>query len=153
MGQPVDARSDLFSLGCLLYRMATGEAPFKGSDPLEIIAVAVSATHAHVLAKMPDSKEVMRAWVGLASPAQRALEREDPRRQVLDLPASERAGCLLVWEDGRPVARVEGPLPSILTAERTALNFLGHLSGVATLTRRYVRVIAFERFNEQWQSN
>ena len=35
---------------------------------------------------------------------------------------------------GSVVATVEGPLRSILTAERTALNFLGHLSGVATLT-------------------
>src|SRR5204863_3420941 len=54
----------------------------------------------------PVTDDELGAWVGLASPAQRALEREDPRRQVLDLPASERAGCLLVWEDGRPVARV-----------------------------------------------
>ncbi len=41
-------------------------------------------------------------------------------------------------EAGTPLARVEGPLASILTAERTALNLLGHLSGIATLTRRYV---------------
>jgi nicotinate-nucleotide pyrophosphorylase (carboxylating) len=40
---------------------------------------------------------------------------------------------------GQPVARVSGSLASILTAERTALNLLCHLSGVATLTRRYVR--------------
>jgi len=39
---------------------------------------------------------------------------------------------------GQTIATVEGPLPSILTAERTALNFLGHLSGIATTTRRYV---------------
>ncbi|MGO9333830.1 MAG: carboxylating nicotinate-nucleotide diphosphorylase [Acidimicrobiales bacterium] len=36
------------------------------------------------------------------------------------------------------IGRVEGPLRSLLTAERTALNFLCHLSGVATATRRYV---------------
>jgi nicotinate-nucleotide pyrophosphorylase (carboxylating) len=35
------------------------------------------------------------------------------------------------------VARVSGPLASILTAERTALNFLQRLSGIATATRRY----------------
>ncbi|HVM09762.1 MAG TPA: carboxylating nicotinate-nucleotide diphosphorylase [Acidimicrobiales bacterium] len=40
---------------------------------------------------------------------------------------------------GDVIARVEGPLPSILMAERTALNFMRHLSGVATLTRRFVR--------------
>ena len=39
---------------------------------------------------------------------------------------------------GRLLGRVRGPLTSVLTAERTALNLLGHLSGVATLTRRFV---------------
>ena len=38
---------------------------------------------------------------------------------------------------GQVIASVEGPLASVLTAERTALNLLGHLSGIATLTRRY----------------
>lgn len=37
------------------------------------------------------------------------------------------------------VGHVSGPLASILTAERTALNFLGHLSGIATLTHELVR--------------
>src|SRR5262249_46048149 len=35
-----------------------------------------------------------------------------------------------------------GPMVCILSAERTALNFLQHLSGVATLTRRYVDKVA-----------
>jgi nicotinate-nucleotide pyrophosphorylase (carboxylating) len=39
---------------------------------------------------------------------------------------------------GQVLGRIEGPLASVLTAERTALNLLGHLSGVATLTRRFV---------------
>jgi nicotinate-nucleotide pyrophosphorylase (carboxylating) len=38
---------------------------------------------------------------------------------------------------GAAVGRVRGPAAGILTAERTALNFLTHLSGIATLTRRY----------------
>ena len=43
------------------------------------------------------------------------------------------------WVDGpTAVATVAGPLRAILTGERTALNFLGRLSGIATLTRRYV---------------
>ncbi len=42
---------------------------------------------------------------------------------------------------GSVVATVEGRLRSILTAERTALNFLGHLSGVATCTRAYVDAV------------
>jgi nicotinate-nucleotide pyrophosphorylase (carboxylating) len=42
-------------------------------------------------------------------------------------------------QPGQVIARVEGVLSSILTAERTSLNFLCHLSGVATMTRRWVR--------------
>jgi nicotinate-nucleotide pyrophosphorylase (carboxylating) len=38
---------------------------------------------------------------------------------------------------GAVIARVQGRLSSVLTAERTALNLLGRLSGVATLTRRF----------------
>jgi nicotinate-nucleotide pyrophosphorylase (carboxylating) len=40
------------------------------------------------------------------------------------------------------VGHVAGPLASILTAERTALNFLGHLSGIATFTNELVRAAA-----------
>lgn len=43
---------------------------------------------------------------------------------------------------GRRLAEVRGPLRGLLTAERTALNFLMRLSGVATETRRYVEAVA-----------
>jgi nicotinate-nucleotide pyrophosphorylase (carboxylating) len=47
-----------------------------------------------------------------------------------------------VWrEDGGPVLRVEGSARALLTAERTALNFLGHLSGVATMAARAARAV------------
>ncbi len=40
------------------------------------------------------------------------------------------------WGERREVARIEGPARAILTGERTALNFLQRLSGVATMSRR-----------------
>jgi nicotinate-nucleotide pyrophosphorylase (carboxylating) len=43
---------------------------------------------------------------------------------------------------GDEVLVVSGPTRGLLTAERVALNFLGHLSGVATLTRRWVDAVA-----------
>jgi nicotinate-nucleotide pyrophosphorylase (carboxylating) len=46
-----------------------------------------------------------------------------------------------VWREGGPVLRVEGSARALLTAERTALNFLGRLSGVATKTARVVRAL------------
>ena len=45
-------------------------------------------------------------------------------------------------EPGAVLLRVGGRARAILTAERTALNFLGHLCGVATLTRSYVEAVA-----------
>lgn len=45
-------------------------------------------------------------------------------------------------EAGAVLATVVGPLGSVLTAERTALNFLGHLSGIATATRAFAEAAA-----------
>ncbi|MFL5384027.1 MAG: carboxylating nicotinate-nucleotide diphosphorylase [Longimicrobiaceae bacterium] len=47
-----------------------------------------------------------------------------------------------VVKAGDGVMRISGSAASILTAERTALNFLQQLSGVATVTRRYVDAVA-----------
>jgi nicotinate-nucleotide pyrophosphorylase (carboxylating) len=48
------------------------------------------------------------------------------------------------WREEVPteVALATGPARALLAAERTALNFLGHLSGVATLTARFVEAVA-----------
>jgi nicotinate-nucleotide pyrophosphorylase (carboxylating) len=50
----------------------------------------------------------------------------DPRVQV------DRLIDEGVWRERGEVARIQGPTRALLTGERTALNFLGHLSGVAT---------------------
>jgi len=47
--------------------------------------------------------------------------------------------------EGGAIARVVGNARALLTAERVAMNFLGHLSGIATLTRRYVEKVADTR--------
>ncbi|MCW5722117.1 MAG: carboxylating nicotinate-nucleotide diphosphorylase [Devosia sp.] len=45
-------------------------------------------------------------------------------------------------EAGGVVARVSGPARLVMSGERVALNFLNHLSGIATLTRRYADEVA-----------
>ena len=45
-------------------------------------------------------------------------------------------------EAGEEIAQVAGPAAALLSAERTALNFVQHLSGIATLTRRFVDAAA-----------
>ncbi|MDB5074786.1 MAG: nicotinate-nucleotide pyrophosphorylase [Chloroflexi bacterium] len=46
------------------------------------------------------------------------------------------------WGDQRVVARIAGPTRAILSGERTALNFLARLSGVATLSRQVAEAVA-----------
>jgi nicotinate-nucleotide pyrophosphorylase (carboxylating) len=55
-------------------------------------------------------------------------------------PESIRDGMRV--ERGTILATITGPARSLLTAERTLLNFLGHLSGIATLTRQFVDAVA-----------
>lgn len=60
--------------------------------------------------------------------------------QNLSFEAILRDGDAL--EPGSVIAEVRGPARAMLSAERTALNFLGHLSGVATLTSSIAKAIA-----------
>lgn len=71
------------------------------------------------------------AGAGAAAAAFRLL---DPRCRTSVLAPDGRA-----VKKGGVVLKVSGPLASLLSAERTALNILCHLSGIATLTREFVR--------------
>ena len=67
---------------------------------------------------------------------------EEVFRRLDPAMAMERLGPEGEWrEAGAGVLRAEGSARGLLTAERTALNFLGRLSGVATLTATVVRAI------------
>jgi nicotinate-nucleotide pyrophosphorylase (carboxylating) len=68
--------------------------------------------------------------------AEAVFLRLDPGARV------ERLGPEAEWRDApAPVLRVTGSAGALLTAERTALNFLGRLSGVATFTAGVVRAV------------
>jgi len=54
-GEPIDRRSDLFSLGCVLYQLVAGEPPFRGSDPVSVLAAVVAATPRPVRQCNPDA--------------------------------------------------------------------------------------------------
>ncbi|MES2309497.1 MAG: carboxylating nicotinate-nucleotide diphosphorylase [Verrucomicrobiota bacterium] len=96
------------------------------------------------------------SWISIPEEAKakaRVISRE--RAVVSGLPVAERvfletdSGLRMttfvqdsqVIEKGVTILEVEGSLRSILTGERTALNYLQHLSGIATQTQRYVEEV------------
>ena len=86
--------------------------------------------HARIFAKAHG----VAAGVGVAAEVFRQV---DPKLEVQVVnPCGTRV------EPGTEVLKIAGSVASILTAERTALNFVQQLSGVATLTRRFVDAVA-----------
>jgi nicotinate-nucleotide pyrophosphorylase (carboxylating) len=64
-----------------------------------------------------------------------AFRRLDPQVVIVERVPEGR------WRAGGPVLELEGDARALLGAERTALNLLGHLSGIATLTARAVHAV------------
>ena len=95
--------------------------------------VAAETRSARIFAKEP-------AVVAGVETAEEVFRRVDPALAVQVL---KPAGSRLAADD--TVLEVRGSVRSILTAERVALNFLQRLSGVATLTRRFVEAVAPHR--------
>jgi len=73
---------------------------------------------------------------GLFVAEQVLLALSDRIKFVANITDGSKVSCGMVLAD------VEGPARALLTGERTALNFLGRMSGIATLTRQFVDAVA-----------
>ncbi len=87
------------------------------------------------------------AWADLVARADGVVAGGAVAELVFRFVAGDHVEVVREVEDGRAVSRgdvllsVHGPVRSLLTAERTALNYLCHLSGVATATREWVHAL------------
>lgn len=96
----------------------------------DVTSAATISADARFNAEMACREPIVVAGVEIAAAFFRAL---DPEVQV-DIPVRDGGRV----DAGDVLMRLEGNARSMLSAERSALNTLQHLSGIATLTRRYV---------------
>jgi Tol biopolymer transport system component len=94
-GKPVDARSDLFSLGIVLYELATGERPFKGETSLSVLSAILRETPKSVSelrAELPrELSRIVRQCLQ-KDPEERYQTAKDVRNQLRALKADVDSG-------------------------------------------------------------
>jgi nicotinate-nucleotide pyrophosphorylase (carboxylating) len=113
-----------------LIRRALAEDLAGGND---ITSVATVSGDEHVIADFTARKSGVIAGIDMAIATLREVGLTDITQHLRD---GDRV------EPGSVLITVRGDTRAILLAERTALNFLGHLGGIATLTDQWVAAVA-----------
>jgi serine/threonine-protein kinase len=113
-----DARSDLWSLGCLLYEMVAGKRPFEGADMFDIHQRVSTGAFTPLEEVVPDLPERMGRAVGACLQVDRGARVPD-----CDVLLELWRGARTTWEAGRPAAAPLADLDANLAALHTPATY------------------------------
>lgn len=105
-GQAMDARTDIFSLGVVLYEMVAGRAPFVGATASDVVAAILTSEPAPLGQHRPDIPRELERIVSKCLAKEREQRYQAAQKLLVDLKQLKRA-----LESGAPITAAESQAP------------------------------------------
>lgn len=157
-GKPIDARTDLFAVGIMLYQLATGALPFSGRNPHEVLSRIADAEYPKACTVCPlvdDELETIIAKALAREPDQRYQSAEDFARELeryleeVGIPASQDEVIGYFLDCDRYVDQLDQRVCAALMQRAEAAAKAGHS---ARAIRLLGRVLELEKDQKQAKS-